>query len=275
MGLKEVNKKTESFHKLVQEKKVKKASGKLFTGVDLGTSSIVISVIDEKGNFVAGESRPCKAIRDGIVVDYIGAVNVTRKIKEELEEKLGEKLTISASAMVPGGDSYTKEVITNVLEAAGLEVYKIYEEPEAAAHMLNIDSGAVVDIGGGTTGISVIKDKKVIDSCDEATGGHHMNLVISGALGLEYEEAEAKKIRDKKEVFQIIKPVAEKMANIVSNFLKGYKVEEIYLVGGSTDFEPMVNLFEKATGVPTIKPNHPIYITPMGIAVALLEDYYG
>lgn len=275
MSLKEVNKKTEMFHDLIQNKKTKKASGKLFTGVDLGTSSIVISVIDEEGTFIAGAQRKARAVRDGIVVDYVKAVEVTRELKSQLEKQIGQELTLAASAMIPGGDPYTEEVIKNILEAANFSVFKVYEEPEAAAHMLDIDNGAVVDIGGGTTGISILQDKRVVASSDEATGGHHMNLVIAGALNLEYDEAEEKKINQKDEIFPIIKPVAEKMAQIVNSFLLNQQVEKIYLVGGSTDFEPMVNLFEDITGLNVEKPIYPIYITPMGIAKALMEDYHG
>lgn len=45
----------------------------------------------------------------------------------------------------------------------------IVDEPTAAAAVLKITDGAVVDVGGGTTGISILKDGKVIYTDDEAT----------------------------------------------------------------------------------------------------------
>ena len=57
------------------------------------------------------------------------------------------------------------------------------DESTAANEVLKMKNGAVVDIGGGTTGISVLKDGKVVYIADEPTGGTHFSLVISGAYG--------------------------------------------------------------------------------------------
>ncbi len=37
--------------------------------------------------------------------------------------------------------------------------------------LLQLDNAGVVDIGGGTTGIAIVKKGKVTYSADEATGG--------------------------------------------------------------------------------------------------------
>lgn len=271
MDLTKINQEVDHFHQLIQTKKVEKSSGRLYTGVDLGTSSIVLSVVDEKGNFIAGAFEKAHAVRDGIVVDYVDAVQVTKRLKKDLEDRLGQDLDYAAAAVVPKADPSTKTVVQNVLEAADLRVEKIFEEPEAAAIILGIKNGAVVDVGGGTTGISLLKNGQILDSFDEATGGHHMNLVIAGAYHLDYEEAEKKKIQEKEEIFPVIKPVAEKMATIVKNFLQGKDVKEIYLVGGATDFKEMKKLFSTITGLKVEKPQYPLYITPIGIALALKE----
>lgn len=41
---------------------------------------------------VAGAYRYADVVRDGMVVDYIGAIRLVREMKEELEEKLGTEL---------------------------------------------------------------------------------------------------------------------------------------------------------------------------------------
>ena len=128
---------------------------------------------------------------------------------------------------------------------------------------------AVVDVGGGTTGISILKDGKVIFTADEPTGGTHMTLVLAGSLGCSFEEAERIKKDPKQEmlVFPVVKPVIEKMAAIVARFIEGYDVDVIYVVGGACSFKKFESVFEKETGVKTIKPKEPLLVTPLGIAM--------
>ena len=63
-----------------------------------------------------------------------------------------------------------------------------------------------------TTGISILKDGRVVYTVDEPTGGTHMNLVISGAYGISIPEAEAYKRNEanKRDVYATIRPVVEK-----------------------------------------------------------------
>ena len=71
---------------------VKKKSSVYYTGVDLGTACVVVAVLDENFKPVAGAYRYADVVRDGMVVDYIGAIRIVREMKEELEEKLGTEL---------------------------------------------------------------------------------------------------------------------------------------------------------------------------------------
>lgn len=121
------------------------------------------------------------------------------------------------------------------------------DEPTAASTILDISSGAVVDVGGGTTGISILKDGNVIYSADEATGGTHMTLVLAGYEGISFDEAERMKQNPEREsdLFPIVKPVVEKMATIVKRFITGYDVEAIYVVGGACSFTEFESVFEK------------------------------
>ena len=74
----------------------------------------------------------------------------------------------------------------------------LLDEPTAANEVLHIKNGAVVDIGGGTTGISILKDGKVIYVADEPTGGTHFSLVLSGAYGMTFNEADKFKRNNEK-----------------------------------------------------------------------------
>ena len=120
-------------------------------------------------------------VRDGIVVDYVGAVRAVRTMKAALEEKLGVALTQAATAIPPGILDGNVRCIANCVEGADLEVVKVMDEPTAAAAVLGIRDGAVVDVGGGTTGISILRDGKVVYTADEATGGTHND---SGPVGI-------------------------------------------------------------------------------------------
>ena len=162
----------------------------------------------------------------------------------------------------------------NVVESAGIDVKKVVDEPTAASYVLGISDGVVVDLGGGTTGISILKDGKVVFVADEPTGGTHMTLVIAGSYGVDFETAEDIKTDKKreKEVCLQITPVLQKMASIVKKYISGYDVKDIYLVGGACSFEDSEKIFAKELGLNIHKPYMPLYITPIGIALAGLKD---
>ena len=142
------------------------------------------------------------------------------------------------------------------------------DEPTAAAAVLKITDGAVVDVGGGTTGISILKDGKVIYTDDESTGGSHMTMTVAGHYKIPYEEAEVLKTTPEKEdeIFPVIKATVEKMAVITEKFLKGYQVPAVYVVGGSSMFKEFTTVFEKRLKLPVYRPVHPLLVTPLGIA---------
>lgn len=259
----------DKFSKLISENKCNSFEGELRTGVDLGTANIVISVIDANNVPVAGATYPSTVVKDGIVVDFVGAINILKRLKVKLEGIIGKELLTAATAVPPGIVDGNVKCIANVVEAAGFDVINIVDEPTAAADVLEIKDGAVVDVGGGTTGISILKDGKVVFTADEATGGTHMTLVIAGYYGISIEEAEALKKAPKKnkEIFSIIRPVVQKMASIVKKYLKDYDVPAIYVVGGACSFEEFNEVFEKEIGIKTIKSNEPLLVTPLGIAM--------
>lgn len=263
----------ERFEKVIEKPIVKKSSV-YYTGVDLGTACVVLAVLDENYEPVAGAYRYADVVRDGMVVDYIGAVRIVRELKEELEEKLGTELLYAAAAIPPGTDALDSGAIKNVVQATGLELTSLLDEPTAANALLKIKNGAVVDIGGGTTGISILKDGKVIFVADEATGGTHFSLVLSGAYKIPFKEADVFKRDNKnhKEILPILKPVVEKVSSIINNYIKDYDVNEIYLVGGTCCLTGLEKIIEKRTGVKTHKPKNPMFATPLGIALSCTQD---
>lgn len=247
----------------------KPVSNKLLTGVDLGTAYIVISVLDEEYMPVCGAFRYANVVKDGLVVDYAGAVRIVRELKKEIEDSLGVELLYAAAAIPPGTSVNDNGAVKHVLVSAGFEVTNILDEPTAANAVLKIQNGAVVDVGGGTTGISIFKDGNVIYSADEATGGTHFSLVLAGNYKISFEEAETLKKDFKKhnEVLQVLKPVVQKVASIIRHHTADYNVSEIYLVGGTCCLEGMETIIENELSVPTFKPMNPFFVTPLGIAM--------
>jgi ethanolamine utilization protein EutJ len=150
-----------------------------------------------------------------------------------------------------------------------LEVCSVIDEPTAASVALGITDGAVVDVGGGTTGISIIENNTIIFTADEPTGGFNFDLVIAGGLGISTAEAEKMK-RDpaqQQKLFPVVQPVMEKIITITSKCLGDYEVNAIYLVGGSSEFLGFARLMEEALKIRTFLPKFPLLVTPLGIAM--------
>lgn len=257
----------------VLEQPLKRKGSRYYTGVDLGTAFVVMVVLDQDGTLVAGAYRGASVVKDGMVVDYIGALQIVREMKEELEAKLETELVCAAAAIPPGTAMVDGGVVRNVVEGAGFEVIAMAEESTAANEVLEISNGAVVDVGGGTTGITIFADGKPIDTRDEATGGTHLSLVIAGAYKISYEEAEEFKRdpRNHKELLATVNAVIDKIGIIISNNIKGYDVPEIYLVGGTCCFSGIEQIIERRTGIPTYKPRNPLFVTPIGIAFSCFK----
>jgi ethanolamine utilization protein EutJ len=248
--------------------KPKKKTSAYKVGVDLGTAYIVLVVLDEDNNPVACEKQAASVLKDGVVVDYTGSLNIVRDLKKKLEARLGEELDKCAIAM-PAGTESSARTHKYVAEGAGLNVTNILDEPTAANSIYQIDNGVVVDIGGGTTGLAVFKNGKVVEIYDEPTGGTHLTLVLAGNRHISISEAEAIKMdySRHKEILPIVRPVIEKMATIVIRHIDPKQVDTIYLCGGTSCLTGVEGIFEKVTGIKTIKPNDPFLVTPAGIAV--------
>jgi ethanolamine utilization protein EutJ len=257
------------FEETIANPVIPEAGTSLFTGVDLGTAYIVLAVVDGQGQPVAGAMRFAQVVKDGLVVDYMRAVEIVKELKGELESKLGRELIAGATAYPPGTGGADTRAIRYVAQSAGFDVLGSTDEPTAANAVLGIKDGAVVDIGGGTTGVAVFRQGEVVYVADEATGGTQFSLVIAGAMKIPFEEAETMKIDPGQQdrLQPLIKPVMEKVARIISTHIEGYPVETIYLVGGTSCNKYIDAIIAQETGVTVSKPCNPFLVTPLGIAL--------
>lgn len=244
--------------------------GKYRVGVDLGTANIVIAVVDSRNNPVAGKIKPAEVVRDGIVINFVEARNIVENMLEELQIELGIGLKYGACAVPAGTSEGDFRAIRYVVESAGLEVLDVFEEPIAATKVLGMEDQAIVDIGGGTTGISIIKSGEIVYTADEPTGGVHFTLVIAGNYGIDFNKAEALKldIKNQGKLLPIVKPVMDKVATIIYKHISNYDVNKISLVGGTSSIKGLKEIVEKTTNIPVYVPKHSILVTPLGIALS-------
>ncbi len=259
-----INSQLKMIEEIINNEKPAKLKSDYKVGVDLGTSDIVVIVIDENDNIAAAFMEWADVVKDGIVVDYWKAVNIVTSLIKKAENKCGIKIKSVNTSFPPGTDPY---ISINVIKAAGLEVEAIIDEPSSFAALLSLENGAVVDIGGGTTGISVVQNKSVVYTGDEPTGGHHLSLTIAGNQKISLEEAELMKRKDVRgELKPIILPVFEKMTEIVKEHITNFNVDRIFLTGGTCCFPGIDNVFkEKFPDKHIILPYNPLYSTPLAI----------
>lgn len=242
---------------------------RVHVGVDLGTAYTVLAVLDEDRQPLAGEYRFAQVVRDGLVVDFHGAIELVQDLKRKVEERLGFELTSAATTYPPGVSRSDVQATRHVVEAAGLICDETIDEPTAANAVLQIRNGAVVDVGGGTTGIAVFRQGNVVYTADEPTGGTHFSLVIAGALNIEFEEAEKIKKDGKhyQRLFPLVRPVMEKVGTIVARHVAAHAVETVYLVGGTACFPGIDKVVAQITGIRTVIPGNPLFVTPFGTAM--------
>lgn len=243
--------------------------GPVHVGVDLGTAYTVLVVLDENFKPLAGRYQFAQIVRDGLVVDFIGAMRLVSRLKADVEAQLGFALTSAATSYPPGVSVSEVRATQNVVIGAGLECSRFVDEPTAANALLQVDNGVVVDVGGGTTGVAVVENGKVVYTADEATGGTHFSLVVAGALKVPFEEAEEikKDPAQQRMIFPLVRPVMQKVGTIVARHIKGFSVDTIYLVGGTCMMPGIDEVISDITGLPTIVPKFPLFVTPIGIAV--------
>lgn len=244
-------------------------------GIDLGTSSIVLVVLNADNQPVFGSFEFADVVRDGLVVNYMQSVQVISRLKKQAEEILGFSLKAASGAIPPGTIGNNKSVIANIIESAGMVPDELVDEPMAAALFLGITDGAVIDIGGGTTGISILINGKPVVVVDEPTGGTHMTLVLAGHFHESFEEAEKRKRNALKENenFAIIRPVIQRMAEITKQALMRQPTDSLYVVGGAAYFSEFEKEFAKYLKQNVCKPVFPQFVTPIGIAMSSKTIY--
>ncbi len=250
--------------KLLNQTRPVSISGPLHAGIDLGTADVVLMVLDDAGRPVAAFLEWAEVVRDGVVVDFIGAVDIVKELTAKAEKRLGVKLTGASTSFPPGTDA---RLSTNILETAGLDVIAIRDEPSCVASLLELDKAAVVDVGGGTTGTAVVQKGEVVFSGDEPSGGRHISLSIAGHFDIPLEEAEERKrLPERYGILDLARPTLLRICDIVAGHIKGHIVDRIILTGGTCCLPGIGQIFFEELGIPVQLPSQPLLLTPLAIA---------
>ena len=251
---------------------------RLFLGFDLGTTNLVLVALNEEGRPVSAVMHSSgSSIRDGVIVDYMGAVRGMQTCLDCLKRRVGAFDALGAAAYPPGIGPKTAKIFSNIVEALGLDCAGLYEEPTAAATALDLRDAALVDIGGGTTGITVLQGGRPVYTADEPTGGTHMTLVLAGNMDVSFEAAEEVKrdVARQPELVPILRPVLEKMGSIVRRHLEasGFwgRVPTV-VCGGGASLPGAEAILSAAIGAPAVMSPHPLLVTPAGIALSLARE---
>ena len=240
------------------------AAGPFQVGIDLGTADVVLMALDAAGRPAACFLEWAQVVRDGVVVDYLGALDIVRRFVKKAQKRLGVEITRASTSFPPGTD---QRLSTNILETAGLEIAQVADEPTCVASLLRLDKAAVVDVGGGTTGTAVVQEGSVVFSGDEPTGGAHISLVIAGHYGVSFAEAEKRKRRPREyDILNLAKPTLQRISDIVASHIGGHQVESLVLTGGTCCLPGVERIFERELGLPTQLPSQPLLLTPLSIA---------
>lgn len=240
-------------------------SGAPRVGVDLGTASCVLVVLAGERPVWVG-SRPSGALRDGVIVDFAGAVETVRELRAAAGQALGVALAGAATAHPPCVPAADARACTYVCEAAGFDGVVLVDEVSAAQRTLGVRDGVIVDVGGGSTGVGVFRGGELVALDDRPGGGHHLDLILAGALGLPVEEAEVRKRTDPDGVFGVLVPGLQRIAENVRALTAGHEDLPLHLAGGALMLPGAAGVIGDRLGREVVTHPHALLITPVGIA---------
>lgn len=193
---------------------IKRFIGRRFNEVEAERSIVSYKVKE-------GPDGGCKVAIQGkdYTPEEISAM-ILRKLKEDAEKYLGEKVT-SAVITVPAyfNDSQ-RQSTKNAGTIAGLDVLRIINEPTAAALAYGLDKKTnetilVFDLGGGTFDVSILEVGDGVfevksTSGDTHLGGDDFDHCVVGWIADEFTKLEGIDLRKDRQALQRLTEAAEK-----------------------------------------------------------------
>ncbi|MFN3567590.1 MAG: molecular chaperone DnaK [Caldimicrobium sp.] len=155
---------------------------------------------------------------------------ILRKIKQDLEEYLGEKVTDVVITVPAYFDDTQRQATKDAGRIAGLNVIRIINEPTAACLAYGLEKKkegiiAVFDLGGGTFDISILEIGDGVfevksTSGDTFLGGEDFDMRIVDWLCQEFKKEHGIDLKQDKMALQRLKEAAEKAKIELSSTLE-------------------------------------------------------
>lgn len=193
---------------------IKRFMGRRFNEVDSEKKLVSYKVKE-------GSDGGCKVAIQG--KDYspeeISAM-ILRKLKEDAEKYLGEKVTSAVITCPAYFNDSQRQSTKNAGTIAGLEVLRIINEPTAAALAYGLDKKEnevilVFDLGGGTFDVSILEVGEGVfevksTSGDTHLGGDDFDACVVGWVADEFMNLEGIDLRKDRQALQRLTEASEK-----------------------------------------------------------------
>jgi ethanolamine utilization protein EutJ len=114
----------------------------------------------------------------------------------------------------------------------------------------------------------VFRGGELVALDDRPGGGHHLDLVLAGALGIPLEEAEPYKRAHPVEAFGVLVPGLQRVAENVRALTAGAEDLPLHLAGGALMLPGAEDVLATRLGRTVVTYPHALLITPVGIARA-------
>jgi ethanolamine utilization protein EutJ len=134
----QANQRLERAAQLLNDAEPAPGLGPFYVGIDLGTADIVVMVLNVTGKPVACFLEWAEVVRDGVVVDYAGAVDIVRRLVGLAQKKIGVEFAGAATSFPPGTEP---RLSTYILERVGLAVTAVQDEPTCGRHITLVIAG--------------------------------------------------------------------------------------------------------------------------------------
>ncbi len=145
---------------------------------------------------------------------------ILKKIKEDAEAYLGEKVAKSVITVPAYFDDSQRQATKQAGEIAGMEVVRIINEPTAASLAYGLEKShahtiAVYDLGGGTFDITILELGEGVfqvkaTNGDTHLGGDDFDQVILNHLASEFAKEQGIDLRKDPQALQRLRDAAEK-----------------------------------------------------------------